>query len=165
MGGFTPIHPWTHFLSQAGLLCLTCSWVISFCLWGRVLHLRGSSFLSLYWRAIHSGDTQYQCLFGLLHPFLCPALFWLEWHGGFNYFTIRIILLGGGGPWMRNHLHFRFQGDWWCIMYLQAWQFLAGCGVRGDLGGLPWGWLAALCSLGLLLVSLSGDAGGSANTR
>ena len=40
---------------------------------------------------------------------------------------------------MRNHLHFRFQGDWWCIMYLQAWHFLAGCGVRGDLGGLPWG--------------------------
>ena len=50
-------------------------------------------------------------------------------------------------------------------MPLQAWQFLAGCGVRGDLGVSPGGWLAALCSLGLLLVSLSGDTGGSANTR
>ena len=24
-------------------------------------------------------------------------------------------------------------------MHFQAWLFLAGCGVRGDLGGLPWG--------------------------
>ena len=45
-------------------------------------------------------------------------------------------------------------------MHLQASFFLAGCRVRGDLGGLPWGLLAALLSLGLLLVSLSGDAGG-----
>ena len=108
-------------------------------LWGRVLHLRGSSFLSLHWRAIHSRDAQDQCLFGLFHPFLCPALLWLEGHGGFHYFTIRIILLGKGGPWVRNYLHFRFQGDRWCFMHLQTWQFLTGCGVRGDLGGLPWG--------------------------
>ena len=66
---------------------------------------------------------------------------------------------------MRDHFHFWFQKDWWYLMHLQAWQFLAGCGVRGDIGGCPWGLLAALCSLGLLLVSLSGDAGGSANTR
>ena len=56
--------------------------------WGRVLHLRGSSFLSLDRRAIHSRDAQYQSLFGLLHSFLCPALLWLEGHWGFNYLTI-----------------------------------------------------------------------------
>ena len=121
-----------------GLLCLTCSWIISFCLWGRGSPSEGSSFLSLYWRAIHPGDAQYQCLFGLFHPFLCPALLWLEGHGGFHYFTIRVILLGGGDPWM-NHLYFWFQWNWWCFMHLQAWQFLGGCGVRGDLGGSPLG--------------------------
>ena len=136
-GGFTPVHPWTHFLSQAGA-------PVPHLLLGHFLLPVGQGSpserlqLPLFsLQGIHSGDTQHQCLFGLLHPFLCPALLWLEGHGGFNYFTIRIILSGGGGPWM-NHLYFRFQGNWWCFMHLQAWQFLAGCGVRGDLGGLLW---------------------------
>ena len=76
---------------RLGLLCLTCSWVFSFCLRGRrVFHLRGSSFLSLDGRAIHSGDTQYQSLFGLLHPFLCPALLWLEGYAGWRFYYLTV---------------------------------------------------------------------------
>ena len=40
---------------------------------------------------------------------------------------------------MRNHLHLRFQGDWWCFMHLQAWFLLDGSGVRGCIRCLPWG--------------------------
>ena len=139
-GVSSPVHPWIHFLSQAGAPVLHL-------LLGLLLLPVGQGSpserlqlpLSLYWRAVHSGDTQYQCLFGLLHPFLCPALLWLEGHGWFHYFTIRIILLGKGGPWIRNHLHFRFQGEWWCFMHLQTWLFLDGSGVRGCLRCLSWG--------------------------
>ena len=154
MGGFTPVHPWTHFLSQAGdpvphlllglLLLSVGQGSPSERLQLPLFLLKGHPFL---------GCT-IPCLFCLLHPFLCPALLWLEGHGGFHYFTIRIILLGKGGPWVRNYLHFRFQGDWWCFMHLQAWFFLAGCRVRGNLGCLrghclqlfyPWGFCLSPC--------------------
>ena len=107
--GFYSISSRAHFLSQAGAPGAVPSPAPGSspsCGAGGISALGCPCFLFLDGWGIKPGDAQNQCLFGLFHPFFCPALFGLEggilW--GFHNFTIRVISLQGWGPRGRGPL-------------------------------------------------------------
>ena len=166
-GCLSPVHPWIHSLSQAGA-------PVPHLLLGHFLLPEGQGDfpserlqlpLSLLERPSILGIHNTKVFLVCSILFLAQPFFGLKGMGDSTISQSESSFWGKGAPgWgITSTSGSRGTGGASCISRLGSFWMVMESGVALDTS--PGGLLAALLSLGLLLVSLSGDAGGSANTK